>query len=116
MSLKDSAMRDAPVLAPKRRAAKQAPLRTLASARLETRVTIEQKAQLQQAAALSGRSLSDFVITSAQEAARLVLEQHETIRLSRAGQLAFVNALLAPKSPNAKLQRAAAAYRERMGL
>ena len=36
--------------------------------------------------------------------------------MSRAGQVAFVTALLAPTKPNEKLQRAAELYRERMGL
>ncbi len=38
-------------------------------ARLEARVTTDQKAMLQHAATLSGRTLSDFVVASAQEAA-----------------------------------------------
>lgn len=96
--------------------AAKAPARKLATARLEARVTADQKAQLQQAAEISGRSLTDFVLASAQEAARKLLQEHDAIRMSRAGQVAFVNAVLAPTKPNAKLQRAAAAYRERMGL
>lgn len=85
-------------------------------ARLEARISIEQKTELQQAAALSGRTLSEFVIASAQEAARRVIQDHETIRLSRAEQIAFVSTLLDPPAPNARLRRAAAAYRKQMGL
>jgi uncharacterized protein (DUF1778 family) len=92
------------------------PARKLATARLEARVTAEQKAQLQRAADLAGRSLSDFLLSSAQEAAHRLLQEHEAIRMSREGQIAFVSALLAPKKPNVRLQRAAASYRERMGL
>ena len=109
-------MQATPALSTKRRVAKAAPARKLATARLEARATTEQKAQLQQAAELTGRSLTDFLLASAQEAARRILQEHEAIRMSRKGQIAFVSALLAPKKPNAKLQRAAAAYRERMGL
>jgi uncharacterized protein (DUF1778 family) len=85
-------------------------------ARLEARISVEQKAVLQQAAALSGRTLSEFVVASAQEAASRVIQEHETIRLSRAEQIAFVSALLNPPAPNARLRQAAKAYRKLMGL
>jgi uncharacterized protein (DUF1778 family) len=81
------------------------------TARLEARLSVEQKAVLQQAATLSGRTLSEFVIASAQEAATRVIQEHETIRLSRAEQIAFVTALLDPPAPNERLRQAAAAYR-----
>ena len=86
------------------------------SARLEARISVEQKTELQRAATLSGRTLSEFVVASAQDAARRVIQEHETIRLSRAEQIAFVSALLKPPAANARLRRAAAAYREQMGL
>lgn len=86
------------------------------SARLEARISVAQKAVLQQAADLSGRTLSEFVVASAQEAASRVIHEHETIRLSRNEQIAFVNALLDPPAPNARLREAAAAYRKQMGL
>lgn len=84
-------------------------------ARLEARVSATQKSLLQQAAALSGRTLSEFVVASAQEAARRVLAEHESIRLSREEQLAFVQALLTPSEPNTRLKRAARSYRQRTG-
>ena len=88
---------------------------TTRDARLEARVSAAQKNLLQQAAALSGRTLSEFVVASAQDAARRVLAEYESIRLSREEQLAFVQALLNPKEPNARLKRAAKAYRQRTG-
>ena len=86
------------------------------SARLEARISADQKTVLQQAAALSGRTLSEFVVASAQEAASRIIQEHETIRLSRIEQVAFVSALLNPPPPNARLRKAAAAYRKQMGL
>jgi uncharacterized protein (DUF1778 family) len=86
------------------------------SARLEARVSVEQKATLRHAASLSGRTLSEFVVASAQEAASRVIQEHAMIRLSRSEQVAFVSALLAPPEPNARLRQAAAAYRKHMGL
>ena len=89
---------------------------TSRSSRLEARISVEQKTVLQQAAALSGRTLSEFVVASAQEAARRVIQAHENIRLSRAEQIAFVTTLLKPPAPNKRLRQAAAAYRKQMGL
>lgn len=81
------------------------------AARLEARVTANQKAILQKAAALSGRTLSEFVIVSAQEAAAKVIQSHETIRLNRDEQIAFVSVLLNPPTPGPRLSRAAAKFR-----
>ena len=86
------------------------------TARLEARMTTDQKALLQRAAALSGRTLSEFVLASAQEAAAKVIQEHETIRLSRSQQVAFVTALLKPRAPDARLRKAAEKYRQQMGL
>ena len=88
---------------------------TTRDARLEVRVSAAQKSLLQHAAGLSGRTLSEFVVTSAQDAARQVIAEHESIRLSLEEQLAFVQALLQPPEPNARLKRAAKAYLRRGG-
>ncbi len=88
---------------------------TTRHARLEARVSAAQKSLLQQAAALSGRTLSEFVVASAQDEARRVIAEHESIRLSREEQSSFVQALLNPTQPNARLKRAAKAYRQRTG-
>lgn len=86
------------------------------TARLEARITTDQKAVLVRAAMLAGRTLSEFVVASAQEAAAKVILEHETIRLSRAEQIAFVSALLDPPAPADRLRKAAADYRRQMGL
>jgi uncharacterized protein (DUF1778 family) len=88
---------------------------TTRDARLEVRVSAAQKSLLQHAAALSGRTLSEFVVTSAQDAACRVIAEHESIRLSREEQQTFVQALLQPPEPNARLKRAAKAYLRRGG-
>lgn len=86
------------------------------NARLEARVSREQKNLFQRAAALSGRSLSEFVIDSAQEVAARIVQEHELIRLSREEQLAFVSALLNPPEPGARLRKAVESYRRKTGL
>jgi uncharacterized protein (DUF1778 family) len=74
--------------------------------RLEARLTASQKELLQQAAELEGRSLTDFVIDSAQTAARHVIRDHQLLELTARDSEVFVNALLNPPAPNAKLRRA----------
>lgn len=86
------------------------------NARLEARVSSDQKNLFQRAAALSGRTLSEFVIDSTQEAAAKIVEEHELIRLSREEQLAFVSALLNPPEPGARLRKAVESYRQKTGL
>lgn len=89
---------------------------TARAARLEARITADQKAVLVRAATLAGRTLSEFVVASAQEAAAKVIQEHEAIRLSRADQIAFVSALLDPPEPAERLRQAAADYRRQMGF
>jgi uncharacterized protein (DUF1778 family) len=86
------------------------------NARLEARVSSDQKDFFQRAATLTGRTLSELVIDSTQEAARKIVQEHEVIRLSREEQVAFVSALLAPSEPGARLQKAVQSYRQKAGL
>jgi uncharacterized protein (DUF1778 family) len=83
--------------------------------RLETRVTAEQKALITRAAALEGRSITDFVLTSVQDAAKRAIVEHEMIRLSVADARAFAEALLEPREPSRRMKERVAAFRTRMG-
>ena len=86
------------------------------NARLEARVSSDQKDLFQRAATLTGRTLSELVIDSTQEAAAKIVQEHEVIRLSRQEQVAFVSALLTPSEPGARLKRAVQSYRQKAGL
>lgn len=86
------------------------------NARLEARVSSEQKDLFQRAANLTGRTLSELVIDSTQEAAAKIVQAHEVIRLSREEQVAFVTALLTPSEPGPRLQQAVQSYRQKAGL
>jgi len=81
------------------------------TARLEARIAPEVLEILKRAAELEGRSVSDFVVAAAQEAARRTIEETHIIRLSVEDQRAFVDAILSPPAPNDALRRAAAAHR-----
>jgi len=82
--------------------------------RLEARITAEQKALIERAAAYEGRTLSDFVVTTVQEAAKAVIQEHEILQLDPSQSRAFVERLLHPREPNEALQRAAKEYRRRV--
>ncbi|MEH1787006.1 DUF1778 domain-containing protein [Nostoc sp.] len=86
--------------------------------RLEARLTREQKQLLQQAADLEGRTVTDFVVSHAQEAAVRTIEEHTIIKLSREDSIAFIDSLINPPAlqPDAPLARAISRYQESMGL
>jgi uncharacterized protein (DUF1778 family) len=81
------------------------------AARFEARLTPEQKSILLRAAALTGRSLTDFVVTSAQEAATRTLREHEAMTLSLRDREVFVAALLKVPAPGKRLRKAAQRYK-----
>lgn len=83
-----------------------------ANARLEARISSDLHAMLKRAAEIQGRTLTDFVISAAQDAARRAIEQSEVIRLSLADQKCFAQALLASPKPAPALKRAFARHRK----
>jgi uncharacterized protein (DUF1778 family) len=78
--------------------------------RLEARISPEQKALFQRAADLSGRSLTEFVVSSVQAAAEEAIERHQVIRLSARDSLIFAEAILNPAEPNEALRQLARDY------
>ena len=80
--------------------------------RLEARITEPGKSLIREAAKLEGRSVSDFVVEHAQEAARDVIERHNHINLSARDSARFVEVLLNPPKPNKHLQRAASRHKK----
>jgi uncharacterized protein (DUF1778 family) len=79
--------------------------------RVEARVTPEQKRLFERAAALEGRTLTDFLLASAQNAAAETISRHQLLKLTPEDQRVFVGALLSPPAPNKALKSAAARYR-----
>jgi len=91
------------------------PIERVRGERLEARITADQKALIQRAAELEGRSVTDYVIGSVQDAARRTVEAHEVIVLSAADSRAFVDALLDPPPVNARLKDSVRRYRAATG-
>lgn len=87
-----------------------------AIARLEARLPAEIYAILKRAAEIEGRTLSDFVVAAAREAATRTIEQTEVLRLSAEDQRLFAEAILNPPAPNGAMKRAAKRHRELFGL
>ena len=76
------------------------------TARIEARIAPEALVIVRRAAEIQGRSVSDFVVSAAQEAAQKTVAEVEVIRLSREAQEQFANLLLNPPKPKAALKRA----------
>lgn len=76
------------------------------TARVEARIAPESLELIRRAAEIQGRSVSDFVVAAAQEAAKRTLEDIEILRLSREAQERFAAVLLDPPAPTDALARA----------
>jgi uncharacterized protein (DUF1778 family) len=89
--------------ASKRRVQSKARIR---SARLEARLPPQVHAAIKRAATLQGRSVTDFVVAAAHDAAHRAIAETEMIGLSLEDQRRFAEALLSPPKPSAALRRA----------
>lgn len=85
------------------------------TARLEARLPADVHALLKRAAEIQGRTLTDFVVASAHEAAVRVIGEVQAIRLTAEESRRFAEALLEPREPTADLRAAARRYVEAAG-
>jgi uncharacterized protein (DUF1778 family) len=76
------------------------------TSRLEARLPANVYATLKRAAELQGRSLTDFVVSAAHDAAQRAIEEQAILRLSAEDQRRFAEALIHPPAPNAALNEA----------
>jgi uncharacterized protein (DUF1778 family) len=83
--------------------------------RMETRLPAEAKQQIEQAAALQGRSVSDFVVQAAVDQANKVIEQQRIIRLTVDESISLAEMLMAEPEVNEKAVAAIRRYKETMG-
>ena len=80
--------------------------------RVEARLNAEQKRRIEHAANLRGTSVSEFMISSADQAARKTIEQHEVWTLSDRDREVFMKTLLRPPAPTARMKAAVRRYRK----
>jgi len=81
------------------------------STRLEARISPDALAAVKRAAEIQGRSVSDFVVAAAQEAAQKAIAETQIIRLSLDDQHAFAETIANPPEPTPALRRARDAHR-----
>ena len=88
---------------------------TSTPARLEARLPNEVLTRLKRAAEIQGRTLTDFVVAAADEAACRAIEQTEIIRLSIEDLRQIARALSSPPKPSPALRRAFKRRRQLLG-
>ncbi len=82
---------------------------------MAARISAAEKELFKRAAYLQGCSLTEFVVRSAQEAARKAVREHQMMSLTARDTEAFVKALLKSPAPSNKLKGAAERYKKIMG-
>jgi uncharacterized protein (DUF1778 family) len=75
----------------------------------------EQKMLIQRAADFEGRTMTEFVIRSAQEAAKRTLQDRSMLVLNVRATETFVDAILNPAEPGPVLRAAARKYKSIVG-
>jgi uncharacterized protein (DUF1778 family) len=80
------------------------------TSRIEARIAPDALEIVKRAAELQGRSVSDFVVAAAEEAAQRAIEASHLIRLSVEDQARFADILLNPPEPSHALKRAKEAH------
>ncbi|MGH6715728.1 MAG: DUF1778 domain-containing protein [Bradyrhizobium sp.] len=82
------------------------------TARIEARIAPDALVVVRRAAELQGRSVSDFVVAAAQEAATRTIEAAQIIRLSVEDQRAIAAAILNSPSLTPAMERAVVRHRK----
>lgn len=88
------------------------PLAETDTARLEARIPVHIYDRMQRAARLRGMTLTGYLIATAGEDARRVVEDAEIMRMAQEDQVRFAQALIDPPAPNDRLTRAARRHAE----
>ncbi|HBZ8783594.1 TPA: DUF1778 domain-containing protein [Escherichia coli] len=75
--------------------------------RIDLRLTDDDKSIIEEAAAMSNQSITQFMVSSASERAVKVIEQHRRLVLNKESWNLVMDAISNPPAPNDKLKRAA---------
>lgn len=97
---------------PKRRKDKAPKAKTY---RFDARLNAEQKVLIQKAADLAGRTMTDFVLQSAEAAAERTIQDRSILILSARETETFVDGILNPADPGPVLRAAARHYKNNTG-
>jgi uncharacterized protein (DUF1778 family) len=80
--------------------------------RLEARITPDQKQLIERAACAQGRTVTDFVVSALQNAAKQAIAEQTVWKLTQQQQKVFIDALMDPPEPNQKLRQAYKRFRK----
>lgn len=86
---------------------------TTRDARLDFRLSREHKRIIEQAATVTGQSLSDFAVASLVRAAQRTIDEATVTRLSMRDRNTFLKLIASDAKPNKALKAAAERYRKR---
>ena len=101
---------------PAKRAARSSkPGNAKRSLRIEARITPENLAVIRRAAEIQGRSVSDFLVTAAQDAAHRAIEEAQIIRISVAQHEQIMKAIANPPPLAPAMERAIERHRRLIG-
>jgi len=84
--------------------------------RFDARLTEHQKVLLQRAADLEGRTITDFVLHSAETAAERTIRERAMLILTARESEMLVESILNPRAPGPVLRRAARQYKKQFGV
>lgn len=82
------------------------------SQRIEARIAPDALAAVKRAAEIQGRSVSDFIVAAAWDAAQRTISDAQVVRLSLEAQTAVADLLINPPTPGPALRRAFEAHRQ----
>jgi uncharacterized protein (DUF1778 family) len=85
------------------------------NARLDVRLRPDNKALIEEAATLSGKTISEYVVSTLLQQSTEVLQRHRHIRLSDRDRDQFLALLDASNEPNAALTHAVRKYKRVLG-
>ena len=85
------------------------------SFRFDARLNQQQKLLIQRAADLEGRTMTDFVLHSAEAAAERTVHARAMLILTVQETQTFVDAILRPAAPGPVLRKAVRHYRQKLG-
>lgn len=85
------------------------------TARLDVRLRPDKKALIEEAATLSGKTMSEYVISTLLQQSAEILQRHRHIRLSNRDRDQFLALLDASDEPSAGLTRAVRRYKQVVG-
>ena len=91
-------------------------MKTMHSGRLELKLTMQKRKFFEEIAALGGfKSLSDFIVYSANQEAIKIFEQHRRILASEKDKTIFFEAIMNPPNSNKALKSAFTKYKKELG-